>query len=151
MMKLRKLCLTAQIRFSIVMATRREAATSFAATAQEHADDAGDGFPLLDASCHDVPLSTILLSRGIPAPHAWRIPSDTRDHASPIGGRSEMRGSRQAGELRLDDRASDLACELRRHVACCRQRRAQRKGLEANRGSSTWYRDGDAEDPGVCR
>jgi hypothetical protein len=124
---------------------------SVAATAQEHADDAGDDFPLLDDSCVDVPPCALPRPHDIPEPHAWQLPSDTRDHASAIDVRSEMCRSRRAGEIRQDDRASNLAYESRRPVAWRRHGREQRARLEANPFESAFHRDGGAEGQVVCR
>jgi hypothetical protein len=124
---------------------------SVAATAQENADDAGDDFPLLDASRADVPPCAMPHPHDIPEPHAWRLPSDTSDHASSIDVRSEMCRSRRAGEIRQDDRTSNLAYASRRSVAWRRHGREQRARLEAYPFESAFHRDGGAEDQVVCR
>src|SRR5215472_13758539 len=66
--------------------------------------DAGEDFPLLEASRHEVPPCTIPLPHEIPVPHASRLPSYKRDHASAIEVRSEVFRSRRAGEIRQDGR-----------------------------------------------
>jgi hypothetical protein len=73
-----ELCLIAQLRFPIVIPARHDATESFAALAQENADETGDDFPLLDASRPEVPPRTVPLPHDIPVPHTRRIPLDTR-------------------------------------------------------------------------
>lgn len=124
---------------------------SVAAMAQENADDAGDDFPLLDASRANLPPCDMPRPHDIPAPHAWRLPSDTRDHESSSDVRSEMCRSRRTGEIRQDDRASNLAYESRRPMAWRRHGREQRGRLEANPFESAFHCDGGAEDQIVCR
>ena len=57
-----------QITSPTVTPNRHDATASFAATAQENDDDAGDDFPLPDASRHDVLPYTIPRRHGIPVP-----------------------------------------------------------------------------------
>jgi hypothetical protein len=82
-------------------------------------DDAGEDFPLLEASRYDVPSCTIPLPHEIPVPHASRPPSHKRDHARSIDVRSEVFRSRRAGEIRQDDwpRTYGLTHSYTWHVA----------------------------------
>src|SRR5262245_62075648 len=74
----------------------------FCCSSAGECDDAGEDFPLLEASRHDVPSCTISLPHDIPIPHASRLPPHKRDHASAIDVRSEVCWSRHASEIRQD-------------------------------------------------
>jgi hypothetical protein len=53
------------------MLTRRNTAAFSTVRTQEHADDAGDDFPVPSPSSHDVPPCTIPVPYDIRVPLAW--------------------------------------------------------------------------------
>jgi hypothetical protein len=114
----RKFCLTAQLSFLIVTLTRRDAAVSFAVTAQEHADDAGDDFPVLRPSCHDVLPCTVPLPHESPVPHAGGSPLATGITRDPsLSTRQWLKADVRATHAEITGpRASDLSHGRARHV-----------------------------------
>jgi hypothetical protein len=58
------------VHSTLVVPTDHDAAASFAAGAEENADDDGDDIPALDPSCHGVPPSAPPFSPEAAMPHA---------------------------------------------------------------------------------